>query len=392
MIIWNTSGRGDSPTFRSSDGRQAALVLPLESKLVEATTLLMLKSDKLPYARNYGAPLVRSLRVGRWAVPLLAAVLTLASSAIGQDFTLQMDPFPAPAAIDPGGLIATNITVTPATGFSGTVLLTCQVTTQVTGAISPTCAVSPSSVTVSGGTIEGTTPGATVTVSSTGLATPGLYTVAATGTVSGTTTSESAPPQNLTVLAVTPQFTITVMQPVAPSSVHAGSGGTGTISVNPLSGYTIPKGGITLSCSSITPLVTAPPVCSFDPNPLLAGVAFSTLTINTTGPTIPSAAAQAPPRYEPWLPLPILALAGVAAASGKGSRRALCLLAFFVAGGTLLLMPACGAPSVVTTTPSNLITPKNAYTFTLMGVDSNGVTSSNTGANSSAPTVTLTVD
>ena len=326
---------------------------------------------------------------------MLAAVLTLASSALGQDFTLQMDPFPAPAAIDPGGLIATNITVTPATAFSGTVLLTCQVTTQVTGAIPPTCAVSPSSVTVSGGTTTvsgGTTEGATVTVSSTGLATPGLYTVAATGTVSGTTTSESAPPQNLTVLAVTPQFTITVMQPVAPSSVHAGSGGSGTISVNPLSGYTIPKGGITLSCSSITPLVTAPPVCSFDPNPLLAGVAFSTLTINTTGPTIPSAAAQAPPKYEPWLPLPILALAGVAAASGKGSRRALCLLAFFVAGGTLLLMPACGAPSVVTTTPSNLITPKNAYTFTLMGVDSNGVSSSNTGANSSAPTVTLTVD
>lgn len=342
----------------------------------------MLKPDKLLCARNYRAAYVR-----RWSITLLGAVLMLAPAAVGQDFTVQMDPFPSPAAIDPGGVAAASVTVTPATGFSGTVLLTCLVTTQITGATPPTCLVSPSSVAVSGGA----TAGATITVTSTGLTTPGLYSIMATGTLSGTTTSASASPENLTVLSVTPQFTITVTQPVAPSSVPAGSGATGTISVNPLSGYTIPKGGVTLSCSSITPLVTAPPVCSFDPNPLLPGVASSTLTISTTGPTITSAAIPSGRNDAPWLPLAILALAGMAAMSGKRWRRVWGLLAACVAGGTLLLMPACGR-SVVTTTPSNLITPNNTYTFTLMGVDSNGVSSSNTGTSSSAQTVTLTVN
>jgi hypothetical protein len=37
------------------------------------------------------------------------------------------------------------------------------------------------------------------------------------------------------------------------------------------------------------------------------------------------------------------------------------------------------------------VTPANTYTFTIVGIDSNGVISSNTGTNTSAPTVTLTV-
>ena len=35
--------------------------------------------------------------------------------------------------------------------------------------------------------------------------------------------------------------------------------------------------------------------------------------------------------------------------------------------------------------------PANTYTFTIVGIDSNGVISSNTGTNTSAPTVSLTV-
>jgi len=58
--------------------------------------------------------------------------------------------------------------------------------------------------------------------------------------------------------------------------------------------------------------------------------------------------------------------------------------------GALLLMPACGSSSKTTTTP-NGVTPANTYTFTVTGVDSNGVVSSNTGTTSSNPTVSLTV-
>jgi hypothetical protein len=46
-----------------------------------------------------------------------------------------------------------------------------------------------------------------------------------------------------------------------------------------------------------------------------------------------------------------------------------------------------------TTTTPNGITPNNAYTFTITGVDANGVISSNTGTTTSVnPTVSLTVN
>jgi hypothetical protein len=368
---------GNSLIFGTATAR-AAFVVSAESKLSKRD-LLMSKSESMP-----ATPKSRSASVWILAIHLTVVVPILAASAVGQDFTLQMDPFPYPTAIAPGGASDAPVMVIPVNGFSGTVLLTCQVTTQETGVTPPMCAVSPSSLMPP--------EGATVTATSTGLTTPGVYAFTVTGTISGTTTSVVSNPQNLTVLAVTPQFTINVTSAVAPSSVHAGSGGTGTISVNPLSGYSIPKGGVTLSCSSITPLVTAPPVCSFDPNPILPGQVSSTLTINTTGPTTLIALVQFGSGYALWLSLPMLALAGMASVSGKRSRRACGLFTCLAVGGLCLLAPACGSTSTVAPTPSNLITPNNAYTFTLSGVDANGVASSNTGTNSSAPTVTLTVD
>jgi hypothetical protein len=340
----------------------------------------MLKSESLALTWK-----LRRQRIGSRSLWVLIALLVFlpASSAFGQ-FTLQMDPFPYPAAINPGGESAANITLTPTGTFTGTVDLTCQVTFAATGQVvtSPACEVSPQSVVLPGG--------ATATVTSPGSPPAGLYIVKVTGTADGFSASAQ---QNLTVLAVSPDFTITVTEAVAPSSVHAGSGGTGTISVNPINGYIIPSGGVTLSCATITPLVTAPPVCSFNPNPVPPGTTSSTLTITTTGPTTPAAVARTRRWYALWLPLPMLMLASMGMVSGKRSRRAWGLLAVFVLAGGILLMPACGnTASTTTTTPSNLVTPNNAYTFTLMGVDSNGVTSSNTGTTSSAPTVTLTVD
>lgn len=94
-----------------------------------------------------------------------------------------------------------------------------------------------------------------------------------------------------------------------------------------------------------------------------------------------------------WIPLPLLLLAGVgAAAGGKRSRKAWGLLAFFIITGSLLLLPACGTNTTASTSTPNGVTPANTYTFTIVGVDVNGVASSNTGSTtSSGPTVTLTV-
>jgi len=150
----------------------------------------------------------------------------------------------------------------------------------------------------------------------------------------------------------------------------------------------------------MTPLVTIPPVCSFNPPavPVSGGVpGTSTITINTFGPiTTGAVARKSRNSYALWLPLPMLALAGLgAAAGGKRSRKAWGLLALFVVSASFLLMPACGNTSGTITSTPNGITPNNAYTFTVSGVDINGTTSTNTsgtGTTAGAPTVTLTVN
>jgi hypothetical protein len=358
---------------------RAAIIGPRESKLVELN-LLMLKSESLPSTRKCW-----SVRAGSLALCLVTTVLTLLASASAQDFTLAfVPPGFSPYAVDPGGTSSASLTISPVGGFNGTVDLTCQVTPLPVNYSSSDCQVTPQSV------APPAEPAVTVTTSGWGA---GIYTITITGTFGDFSTSAA---QNLSVLQVSPSFTLTVTQAVDPSSVHAGSGGQGSISIDPANGYVIPSGGITLSCASVTPLVTAPPTCSFSPNPVTPttpGLA-STLTINTTGPTSPTGAvAHATPWYALWLPLPVLALAGLGAVGGKRSRRGWCLLAVLIVGGAILLIPACShTPAGLIQNPSYLVTPNNTYTFTLIGVDSNGVASSNTGTASGAPTVTLTVD
>ena len=318
------------------------------------------------------------------ALVLLFSVFFLAflPSAFGQDFTLQAAPF-TPIAVDPGGASISTITVSPNT-VSGPIDLTCQVTPQPVNF--PNCQVSPASVTPPASAT------ATITTNTSGGSSPpGLYTITVTGTDSATSTTHSAQ-QNLTVLAVTPQFTISVGTAIAPSSVHAGSGSTGVVNINPINGYT---GSVTLSCSVVTPLVTIPPICSFSPQtiPVSGSVATSTITINTTGPTTKAALARPVGFYALWLPLPMLALVGVGAvARGKRPGKVLGVLAVLWLVAALLLMPACGSSSsTTTTTSSTTVTPNNTYTFTLSGVDATGVVSSNTGTTTS-PTVSLTVN
>jgi len=271
-------------------------------------------------------------------------------------------------------------------GFSGTVALTCQVSPPSDTTITaPTCTMSPSTVTPPAGTTAVITTNAT---STNPVATPGLYTVTVTGT--GPSTTHTTAPLDVSVLAVSAQFTVTVGVAVVPASVPAGSAGTGTIDVNPLAGY---SGNVTLACASISPLVTIPPICSFDPQPVPVNgnIGTSTITITTQGLAVPTGAiAHGSTFYGLWLSLPMLALMGVGAASSrKGSRKLWGLLALFVVAGALMLMPACGNSTTPTTNP-NGVTPNNTYSFTLVGIDANGVTSSNTGTTTN-PTVSLTV-
>jgi len=314
------------------------------------------------------------------------ALLALPSAAFAQGtFTLQASSF-SPPAVSQGGTSASIITVGTTTLFSGTVDLTCQVTPTTGVTDPPSCLVSPATVTVPGSASATiTTKGDTSTLS---------YAMTITGTAPSTGQNTTTEPEDVTVLAIAPQFTVTIQRPVQPSSVPAGNGGVGIISINPISGYISPAGGVTLSCNSITPLVIFPPYCSFKPNPVTVtgSATTSTLSVNSYGPVITTAVA--PPRtfFALWMPFPMLALVGLGAAvGGKRSRKACGLLALFVVSGALFLMPACGNTTPNRTT-LNGVTPNNTYTFTVIGVDANGVVSSNTGSGTNTnPSVTLTV-
>jgi len=344
----------------------------------------MLKSESSRSKRN--------IRTAPGRLPLLwalAAFLTFLPSAFGQDFTLSAQPF-YPSAVDPGGTAYSNISVgIVGNSFSGTVSLACQVSPPsdpATGLVAPTCNVSPTTVTPAGGATATIITNATSTQAA---ATPGLYTMTITGT--GPSTTHTTPELSLTVLAVSPQFTITVTSVVAPPSVPAGSSGNGTISVNPLAGYT---GSVTLSCSTVAPLVATPPICQFNPQTVtIPGPLTSVLSIVTQGPTVPTTAIAHPRSfYALWLPLPMLALMGLGVASSKkGVRKVWGLLALFVVAGSLLLIPACANNSNVTrSTNPNGATPNNTYTFTVRGIDAQGNTASNTSGGAT-PSVTLTV-
>lgn len=297
------------------------------------------------------------------------------------------------SAIPPGGESSSDVSITIGTGFVGPVNFTCTVTSTVTTIVSaPVCQISPTGLTNTG------TAAATITTTTQTSAVG--YTVTITATDAGTSYSPPAQALSLTVLSVTPQFTVTVQTSVAPTSVPAGSGAEGIVNINPLDGYTSPanpknpsENGVTLSCSTITPLVTIPPYCTFNPpSPRVNGTtATSTLTINTFGPVTTITSLPVRRFYGLWLlPIPALALVGFGAVGGRRSRKALGLLSLFVLTGTLLLLPACGNSKTSTSSP-NGTTPANTYSFTIVGVDANGVISSNSSSTSSVPTVSLTV-
>jgi hypothetical protein len=317
---------------------------------------------------------------------VLGSLVFLASGpAYGQDFTLSASAF-NPYAVNAGGSTLSTVTLDPMNGFSGTVDLVCAVASTTAVQNPPTCQVSPASVTPPGSgslTFSGLTSGGAT-------ATPGSYVVTVTGT-SGSLTHQQA--LNISVLAVAPSYTVTVERPVQPNAVNAGAGGTALINVNAVNNYT---GTVYLACATISPLVIYPPVCIFSPQPAqvtgAGAVTQVTLTIQTSGNA--QKTSNAVPRnrfFALWLPFPLLAFAGIGAASSKRSRKAWVLLGLLILTGSLMLVPGCGNTTTGNTAPTTtIVTPKNTYTFALIGTDSDGVISTNSGTG--APTVKLTVN
>lgn len=305
-----------------------------------------------------------------------------ASLAYGQDFTLTPSALTPPAGVDPGGTATASVAVNTPDGFTGSVTLTCTVTSNLFTTDLPACLVSPSSV----------TPDATasLTLTTTGATQASQYVITVTGT-SGSETA-IATPLYLNVVDVPQDYTLTVSKAISPGTVNPGSGAQATVTVTPIASYT---GSVTLSCLSITPVVTAAPICAFNPTTVAVtnGAApTSVLTITTYG-TLQNHAKVWFPRtfYALWLAFPGLALVGVGAGGSRRKKLLGLLLLLAVASG-LLVLPSCGGNSPTSNNTSGLVTPKNTYTFTLTGVDANGVGPSNTTGTTTQATVSLTVN
>lgn len=140
-----------------------------------------------------------------------------------------------------------TITVTPAGGFTGSVVLTAAITSSPAGATSPPSLSFGSSTPVS---ITGTSPGtATLTVTTTTATTPGVYTVTVTGTsgsITGTTTI------TVTVAKAIPTVTVTPSS----SNITTAQGLTVTVAVSAGASSPTPTGSVTLTSGAYSSAAT----------------------------------------------------------------------------------------------------------------------------------------
>jgi hypothetical protein len=338
-----------------------------------------------PYPFMFNARQI--LRAAIFALLLFLFAAAHVTFAQVQNFTLTASALSPSAGIDPGGYATATIALNTTTGFSSPVTFTCTATsTQVTSDL-PQC--SPPSP-------DPSVPNAilSLTVTTVGATPAGQYTITVTGT-SGSETEIAT--LFLSVIPVPQDYTLTVTKAISPGTVTAGSGAQATVTVTALAGYT---GKVTLSCFSVTPVVTASPICSFNatngggPTVDVTNGAgpTSVLTISTYG-TTGTGSLWTIPRifYGFWMAFPALALIA-AGASGTRGKKWMGMLLVMAAASGLLFLPSCSAASTHLNNSNGFTTPKNTYTFTLTGVDANGVTPSNTTTTSAQATVALTVD
>jgi hypothetical protein len=325
--------------------------------------------------------MVNFRHVPRAAVLLSVLLFSLATVSQAQaPFTLAAAQL-QPSSVDPGGSATSILTLTTGSTFTGTVDFTCTVTSSQVTTDLPACSVSPLSETAS------SLPSLTITTS--GTTPPGSYQVLITGTDSSIPFSTSVS-LDLNVADLAEDYDLTVFPTTAiPSPVVAGSIATTTVTVAPIGGYT---GTVTLSCLSVTPVVTGSPVCSFTPSatvkvgPGTPPTTTLTLTTFTTVNNPPSSSITWPHShvfYALWLGLPSLAFVGFGATRKRHKKLLGIFLLIAIAGG-LFLLPACSGNS---NNAANQITPNNTYTFTLSGSDQKGLGPSST----STATVTLEV-
>lgn len=169
----------------------------------------------------------------RWIKLALAAPLLLAGCkgfwdpiSSTSDFTISNSGTISVASPGDTSGNTSTITVTPSSSFTGTVALTCAVTTSPSNASSPvTCSLSPTSVSISGTTAQT----ATLTATTTSTTTTGSYEITVTGTSGSVSTTTTAcvtvgtSSSNCTSAATSGNFYVLTNTSISGYSINAGS-------------------------------------------------------------------------------------------------------------------------------------------------------------------------
>lgn len=263
------------------------------------------------------------------------------------DFGVSVLP-PSSDSVAAGNPATYSVSVSAINGFNSPVALTCSGLP-----LGTSCNFVPSSVTP--GATAATSTFTITTTAHTPLATSNVTVTGTSGSLSHDTTV------SLTVTAPLPDFTIAASD-LSPASVSAGGSATSTITIAPANGFT---GAVSLTCS-ITPSVTRPPTCSFNPASTTGGTGTSTLMVNTMAATSASLKSQSGGAlYAIWLPMCGLALLGACCTSRKkvfwsfllGCVLFLVLISFSACGGSSSSGSGGGQPG----------TPAGTYTITVTG-------------------------
>jgi hypothetical protein len=220
-------------------------------------------------------------------------------------------------------------------------------------------------------------------VSLTATASPGSTFTGWSGACSGTgaCTITMNTDQNVTANFITPDFSVSATA-LAPASVVAGQSAASTVSITSVSGF---NSAVQFACS-VEPAPALGPACSLNPStatPAANGSASSTLTINTTAPTIALVAPAARAwLYAIWLPMGGLAWLGISFPSRSARKKMLAPLLFcslLVAGAVFQV--SCGGQTSAEFHPRGG-TPPGTYTITVTGTS---------GSTQHATTATLKV-
>jgi hypothetical protein len=301
-------------------------------------------------------------------------------------FTMTASPL-SPSTVSAGQTAISTITITPSSGFTGTVSFTNSTASNpgsCTANLPPgaLCSFSPGSVTLNGSASQNVT--LTITTAANMALPSGVQAITVAGTSGSTVVNATV---NLTVNPTNQSFTLS---PTNGVTIPVTIGGSATINLtlagagSPISFVTNSATALplTYTCTGAPSLATAEISCQLPNNGQPSSAAAVALTLVTTPPTAQLRRPLSGSRIFYALLLP--GLFGIVFATGSRSRGLRLLSLILVLGFSTLWLGACGGSGGGgTTTPKNPGTPAGSYAITITATTGgvNPVSYSLTGLN-----------